>query len=138
MSFSTGFRKCKKCGKTLFGLFDGELCDKCEKAEQEPCDDAISRQAVLGELTFIGGEINPDDLTLIFRDRIKQLPPVQPKRQPGEWIKHKDGYFRCSRCGSRGSAIKAHYCHHCGADMRGSERRRFNVKTSEGNLRGQG
>lgn len=36
MSFSTGFRKCKKCGKTLFGLFDGELCDECEKAEQEP------------------------------------------------------------------------------------------------------
>ena len=36
MSFSTGFRKCKKCGKTLFALFDGELCDECEKAEQEP------------------------------------------------------------------------------------------------------
>lgn len=36
MSFSTGFKKCKKCGKLLFGLFDGELCDECEKAEQEP------------------------------------------------------------------------------------------------------
>lgn len=33
----------------------------------------------------------------------------------------KDGYYRCSECGSRGSAIKAHYCHHCGADMRGEE-----------------
>ena len=35
----------------------------------------------------------------------------------GKWIKHKDGYYRCSECGSRGSAIKAHYCHHCGAMM---------------------
>ena len=46
MSFSTGFKKCKKCGKLLFGLFDGELCDECEKAEQNPIE----------KITLWGGE----------------------------------------------------------------------------------
>ena len=35
----------------------------------------------------------------------------------GHWIKSKDGYMRCDQCGSRGSAIKARFCHHCGAKM---------------------
>lgn len=39
----------------------------------------------------------------------------------GKWVKSKDGYTRCDQCGSRGSAIKARFCHHCGADMRGKE-----------------
>ena len=42
-------------------------------------------------------------------------------REKGEWRKAKDGYTRCSVCNSRGSAVKAHYCHHCGADMRKGE-----------------
>ena len=36
----------------------------------------INADAVLQELTFIGGEIAPDDLTCIFRDRIRALPTV--------------------------------------------------------------
>lgn len=40
------------------------------------------------------------------------------ERPKGEWVKSKDGYTRCDQCGSRGSAIKARFCHHCGADMR--------------------
>lgn len=36
MSFSTGSRKCVKCGKTyLINLFDRGLCAECEKAVQE-------------------------------------------------------------------------------------------------------
>lgn len=30
-----GYRHCKKCGKILTGLFDGALCDDCEKKENE-------------------------------------------------------------------------------------------------------
>lgn len=40
------------------------------------------------------------------------------ERPQGKWVKSKDGYTRCDQCGSRGSAIKARFCHHCGADMR--------------------
>ena len=49
----------------------------------------------------------------IMRDAIRNGTPL-PK---GHWIKTKDGYHRCDKCGSRGSAIKARYCHHCGAKM---------------------
>ena len=28
-----GYRHCKKCGKALMGLFDGALCEECEKEE---------------------------------------------------------------------------------------------------------
>ena len=49
---------------------------------------------------------------------IDNLPTIEaePVRH-GHWIKSKDGYHRCSVCESRGSAIKARYCHHCGAKM---------------------
>lgn len=33
------------------------------------------------------------------------------------WVRSEDGYMRCRLCGSRASAIKARYCHHCGALM---------------------
>jgi len=47
MSFSTGCRKCQKCGKMyLINLFDGGLCAECEKAEQEPIE----------KITIWGGE----------------------------------------------------------------------------------
>ena len=39
-----GYRHCKKCGKPLMGLFDGAVCDECEKAEQEP--KSIIREAI--------------------------------------------------------------------------------------------
>lgn len=42
-------------------------------------------------------------------------------RPQGKWVKSKDGYTRCDQCGSRGSAIKARFCHHCGAEMRGKK-----------------
>ena len=54
-------------------------------------------------------------------DGVSKMPAAE---KVGKWIKHKDGYYRCSECGSRGSAIKAHYCHHCGSRnyrMRGEE-----------------
>ena len=48
---------------------------------------------------------------------IKDAPTVE-ERPHGKWVKSKDGYTRCDQCGSRGNAIKANFCHHCGADMR--------------------
>lgn len=43
------------------------------------------------------------------------------ERPQGKWVKCQDGYTRCDQCGSRCSAIKARFCHHCGADMRTKE-----------------
>lgn len=46
---------------------------------------------------------------------------ANPEPKTGHWIKSKDGYMRCDKCGSRGSAIKARFCHHCGARMESEE-----------------
>lgn len=56
--------------------------------EQESCDDAISRQAVLDLVVSNHTELNGVNVvmySLLYRD-IKSLPPVQPIRPKGEWI----------------------------------------------------
>lgn len=85
----------------------------------EPCDDVVSRQAVLNEIddTNRRGGFGCKLSYTRCRVHIEQLPPVRPQEQTGHWIKSKDGYMRCDQCGSRGSAIKARFCHHCGAKM---------------------
>ena len=101
-----------------------EPCDECkyktftelyfhtdpEMVDQEPCDDAISRQAVLDL-------VNSDWKYEGLETDVASLPSVRPQEQTGKWIKSKDGYMRCDQCGSRGSDIKARFCHHCGAKM---------------------
>lgn len=90
--------------------------DASKRFRQEPCDDAISRQAVL-EIQAKYAEHMGATKYWQMRDDIRALPPVRPQEQTGHWIKSKDGYMRCDQCGSRGSAIKARFCHHCGAKM---------------------
>ena len=62
-----------------------EAFDKAiEALEQEPCDDAISRQAVLDML----GQIKEKDLaiSLALEMCIRMLPPVKPAEKVGQWI----------------------------------------------------
>jgi DNA-directed RNA polymerase subunit RPC12/RpoP len=63
-------------------------------------------------------ERNPDIVRLCADAGILEY--VKPKT--GHWIKSKDGYMRCDKCGSRGSAIKARFCHHCGARMESEDK----------------
>lgn len=125
MSFSTGFRKCKKCGKTLFALFDGELCDECEKAEQEPCDDTISRSDMLDAVGH-GTTYTSEEVQKI----VNNLPPVRPQEpKTGHWVRHDTGhsiYYDCSRCNCIAPCTEtadawlwklSNYCPDCGAKM---------------------
>ena len=102
----------------------------------EPCEDCISRQALLdatvkknsvwNSITNSKGE-NLEEIVL-------QLSSVQPKVKTGHWIYDKSIYnWRCSRCnetpgpfGYTGSAgfMDEHFkfCNHCGADMRGDKK----------------
>lgn len=71
------------------GWENGEIAER-SRYKQEPCDDAISRQAVLDIImpycTDDDGSIeNTDDLRNALDD-IESLPPVQPIRPKGEWI----------------------------------------------------
>ena len=103
-----------------------------EALEQEPCDDAISRQAVLDCQHFIYDETG-EELEVILAENVLNLPPVNPQPNIGHWIKNDNqgvqavGYltYHCSECG-REISSKYHgklsllndfpYCH-CGAKM---------------------
>lgn len=111
----------------------------CHCGEQEPCEDAISRQVVLDEM--YKRKANGDAITAGF---IKNMPPVTPRPKMGRWIEHEweemreKGYYRCSVCnhgyqrytkGIRKSDVPYidgqeyilrytdHYCPNCGAKM---------------------
>lgn len=70
--------------------------------EQEPCDDAISRQAVHIELEkwINNGEYNYSNATKYLYDRIDRLPPVNPQEpktghcRDCKWWKDSDGLYR--------------------------------------------
>ena len=103
-------------------------------------DDTISRQAAIDattETVFVEYEENADKEESIIRqtkaairDRIKALPPVQPKR--GKWIDavipNDNGDLLvqvCDQCNTFFPLAYTggghHFCPNCGADMRCSE-----------------
>ena len=97
--------------------------------EQEPCEDAISRQAVLNL-------INADWKYEGLETDVASLPPVNPQPKIGHWIikgGKEQGYdiggvktwyiqIMCSECGFIKTAIEGHtgqyhYCPNCGAKI---------------------
>ena len=89
-------------------------CEHCAYIEcpKEPCEDAVSRQAVLKE--FEKGTEN-------LYGRIDKLPSVQPKAKTGHWIEREvrgDLALYCSEC-EAGLDVYYHYsfCPNCGAKM---------------------
>ncbi len=115
--------------------------DSVHYEEVEPCDDTISRQAVLEAFNLsektrkYGGDHSGYDTVMLYevQDVIEDLPPVTPKQKMGHWILNDyqgvlpAGYkmYHCSECG-REIGSKYHgklsllneypYCH-CGAKM---------------------
>ena len=106
----------------------------------EPCEDAISRQAVIYGLAVIAKAKARSDAQKSLMGRsmffVEHMPPVQPIRPRGHWIdpQQDDGMsdpikyqVRCSNCGwdidpqTWYEEIAHNYCPNCGADMRESE-----------------
>lgn len=95
-----------------------EALDMAIKAlDQEPCDDAVSRQAVLEIIER--EEFKGDALY-----EIEKLPSVSPQSKVGKWkrisrdmyVQHAMAYYECSECGKK--MIGTHnYCPNCGAKM---------------------
>ena len=104
--------------------------------EQEPCEDAMSRQAVLDMASVIetddysGNEI----LEVVDVDDIKALPSVTPAQKKGKWIDtdvtllNRQGYIVheviCSECNwisyfrkMGNKYIGANLCPNCGCKM---------------------
>lgn len=122
--------------------------DECEDAVQRTSnadkkhventlEDAVSRQAVIDAIhkaIYDFFDIVDDDAEEPINDKdellldvnkaittkIKNLQPVEPKRQKGHWIDHQEGrwiYAKCSECGSVHD-VKSDYCPNCGAHMK--------------------
>lgn len=90
--------------------------------EQEPCTDAISRQAAIDALTKTSG-IRGDALKALY-----DLPPVTPAEKVGRWVGiDEEPYedYECNKCGYVVSTFTANiephteykYCPNCGAKM---------------------
>ena len=87
-----------------------------EAIKQEPCEDAISREAILLEIDKIkdnyGGLL---DVAMFIRG----LPPVNPQPKTGHWI-DTDNYYqrwKCSECGCHTRDAVPPFCPNCGARM---------------------
>ena len=104
--------------------------------EQQPCEDAVSRQAVhdlIAEL--LSDYLHDEDREKIeeLDVKIEDLPSVTPKEKTGRWISFGiqgeiDGQivraFTCSKCGaisifrvSNGNIVNGDLCPNCGAKM---------------------
>lgn len=100
--------------------------------QKEPCEDAVSRQAVLD---LIDSDWKYEGLEM----GVANLPSVTPQQKTGRWISHSEHcemnnlrpsglgcYFWCSKCDcgidyKYFHMVNYNYCPHCGADMRGAE-----------------
>jgi hypothetical protein len=95
-----------------------------EALEQEPCDDAVSRQAVLDKKELVELE-DGQSFYCISPEDVETLQPVMPKQKTGHWIYFKAintgeiVWSECSECGNgeRGCAKRMKYCPNCGCRM---------------------
>lgn len=133
------------------GFFDG---DKWRESivviskwlEQDPCEDCISRQAVLEIFGYVMDywrehaiDVEPHEIKDALIEQyeftakeLSKLPPVTPKPKIGHWIVNEWGNISCSECGCTalydkvypgesvfGQAIrvKSTFCPTCGIRM---------------------
>ena len=131
------------CMECVISKYD---CDACDEAfemaisalEQEPCEDAISREAVVDDFIewrekleyAVGEDYSGVHLLNVAIQKIWDMPSVTPSRRKGHWIDYSDeGFVECPFCGHatncEDNIDELHYCFYCGAelsaDMRGSD-----------------
>jgi len=122
---------CETCGYAEGSPFCLQYCpyDAERKKEQEPCEDAVSREAVINTLDYADKALDTDrtikEYKALLCECYKVLPSVT--RQTGEWILLDEcansGYY-CSKCqkklvkeGWSETVKKIKYCPNCGAKM---------------------
>lgn len=110
----------------------------CHCEEQEPCEDAVSRELKIGDEIYIRANVNEIRKDYIIcenaggyfgtvREEIKSS--VTPTQKKGKWEQYGNYWedkFKCSECGKEqpkilcGERIIGHwsdYCPNCGAKM---------------------
>ena len=84
--------------------------------EQKPCEDCISREALLDKKWDI-----PYDGKVVDVGDIEELPSVTLARPKGHWINIDKTHSKCDRCGSVFEIVSANYCPNCGCKMEKKE-----------------
>ena len=98
--------------------------------EQQPCDDAISCEAVI-EWLKAKDIIKLSSQEETARKELKALPPVTPQQKYGKWIEHPEietsapkylMFYECSECGDKPCFCKSdihkkRFCSNCGCRM---------------------
>ena len=117
--------------------FDNKKFEEARKIsikalEQEPCEDAISREDAIESAKGIYNS-NSEAKALCIITMLKELPSVTPSRHKGHWIYDETlENWRCSKCnetpktmGYVGTAdfMAEHFkfCNHCGVEMESEE-----------------
>ena len=99
---------------------------KLPSAQQEPCEDAVSRKMAMDAITASTPYcVVPDDYHISVVDmefRISTLPSVTPKQRTGHWIEYRCDMYICSECDNvytdlSGERYGMNYCPNCGARM---------------------
>lgn len=110
----------------------GMIKDMPSALEQDPCEDAISRQAALESIK----NLYPDmPIVNIFNAKrkwlekyapyfecenaIEQLPSVTSQQKMGRWKPYDGSWYECSECGAIREAVGyfENFCPNCGAKM---------------------
>lgn len=111
-----------KCSDWIESLMAG-----VKALEQEPCGDAVSRQAVHKTIEKWAGSMGvltvlPTREIVPLLESIHKLPPVTPQPKMGRWIEENppmvERYPFCSECGFVNPFENAlNYCPNCGTKM---------------------
>ena len=111
----------------VFGTFDRTTVKEREALdmaiallEQKPCDDCVSRQAVLD----LCDSKDPDYKVIHFKEDVECLPSVTPQQKMGKWIEShipESTLCECSVCGFSCGAYSFNFCPNCGAKMEEGE-----------------
>lgn len=102
--------------------------EKLSSVEMEKCGDCISREAAIYAVGYYS--VHSDD-KLLFADKpLKDLPPVEPERKTGKWIRCEayPHHIYCSECYKTfipndemrawvDGDLPRKYCPNCGAKM---------------------
>lgn len=103
-----------------------EIIEMAIKAlEQQPCEDAVSREQV-EEITFQEPSYtDPYNILTEVREKVRALPSVYPERPKGKWITQAYSMrITCTNCEKEiwySGRNDYKYCPSCGAEMEGGE-----------------
>ena len=118
------------------GSYGADIDKAIQALEQQPCDDAVSRDMIIyyiqGHIHEIISESGIDKNAHTNRvlraiiNGVETMPPVTPQPKSGEW-RHYESTITCSECDTEfyddimeycGDDVPR-FCPHCGARMNG-------------------